>query len=315
MLKEGVVAMRRGKLLLLLVVCSAVQLFPLSAGRAAAARMRRCWMPRAAEPSAPLEWQRDYGKAWSEAARRNKWLLIWFESGPSLREQREVERAFGSNTSIRKLLKDYVLLRLPVRAEISVAGRSTRLLAHPAFEHMHGRSGLAIVDLTSRSGQTYGHVVSAFPFMHSKYYRFQARDLPVMLTLPPGTITERTMIWAVRTHPEQPASTQGVKHAELAAEARRHSRYQARLGIQGHHRWGFRFQRLRALLGGGRGPVEVVAESWPGQTMIDSCVDCVESWRQSPGHWSAVRQPHSLYGYDIQQGSNGIWYGTGVFAN
>jgi hypothetical protein len=46
--------------------------------------------------------------------------------------------------------------------------------------------------------------------------------------------------------------------------------------------------------------------------MIDSCVDCVDSWRQSPGHWGAVRARQSRFGYDIRRGRNGIWYGTGI---
>jgi hypothetical protein len=60
---------------------------------------------------------------------------------------------------------------------------------------------------------------------------------------------------------------------------------------------------------------EVVAESWPDQNLIDSCIDCVDSWRHSPGHWRAVRGRHRLFGFDIRRGRNGIWYGTGIFAN
>ena len=123
------------------------------------------------------------------------------------------------------------------------------------------------------------------------------------------------MIWAVRVHPENPASTLGQKNRILAAEAKSHSRYQARLRLQGHHRWENRFHRIRRLLGNQCTPIEVVAESWPEQNMIDSCIDCVASWRQSSGHWSAVKAQHALYGYDIRRGENGIWYGTGIFAS
>ena len=58
---------------------------------------------------------------------------------------------------------------------------------------------------------------------------------------------------------------------------------------------------------------EVVAESWPNETLVEACVECVDSWRQSPGHWSAVRSRHPLFGYDIKRGRNGIWYATGIF--
>ena len=33
--------------------------------------------------------------------------------------------------------------------------------------------------------------------------------MAVILDLPPGTLTQRTLIYAVRTHPERPASADG----------------------------------------------------------------------------------------------------------
>ena len=60
-------------------------------------------------------------------------------------------------------------------------------------------------------------------------------------------------------------------------------------------------------------PVEVVAESWPSQDLMDSCVDCVDSWHHCEGHWNAVKAQQASYGYDIQFSDNGIWYATGIF--
>ena len=60
-------------------------------------------------------------------------------------------------------------------------------------------------------------------------------------------------------------------------------------------------------------PVEVVAESWPDQDLMDSCVDCVASWRQSEGHWNAVRCSKPVTAMTFREGSNGIWYATGIF--
>jgi len=92
--------------------------------------------------------------------------------------------------------------------------------------------------------------------------------------------------------------------------------------VQGHQQWESRFHRIISrLTGRGRGramspaPIEVVAESWPNQNLVDSCVDCVDSWRHSSGHWAAVNGEHDSYGYDIQLGTNGIWYATGIFSN
>ena len=96
----------------------------------------------------------------------------------------------------------------------------------------------------------------------------------------------------------------------LCDAAAAHSAHQATLQQQGHHGWQARSQQLAA----GRGSAaEVCAESWPDQDLLDSCVDCVACWRQSTGHWAAVSQPQTAFGYDIRRGTNGIWYATGIF--
>ncbi len=272
-------------------------------------------LAHAAQP-APLSWHDNYQVASKQAETQGKMLLILFVNPqrPSAMAA-AVETALTNDPALRKRLSQYVLAKLPTDTVIHVGGKPVTLLQHASMQEMHGREGLTIIDLAHRDQSYYGHVVSAYPFMNSKYYAFRTSYLPTILDLPPGTITQRTMIWAVRVHPERPASTLGQKSPTLVSEAESHSRYQAQVRLQGHHRWNFRFQRIRRLLGGLFAPVEVVAESWPNQTMIDSCIDCVDSWRHSPGHWNAVRSYHTSYGYDIKRGSNGIWYGTGIFAN
>ena len=73
--------------------------------------------------------------------------------------------------------------------------------------------------------------------------------------------------------------------------------------------------RIGQKLPGGLSAQEVVAESWPNESLIDAAVDCVASWRQSPGHWGAVKRRQPLFGYDMRLGRNGIWYATGIFGN
>jgi hypothetical protein len=115
------------------------------------------------------------------------------------------------------------------------------------------------------------------------------------------------MILAVRIHAERPRSTEGLCDPLLCNEAESHSAHQARIRRQGHHGWETRAPRL------GGAAAEVCAESWQNQDLMDSCVDCVASWRQSAGHWRAVSGTHAAYGYDIRRGGNGIWYATGIF--
>jgi hypothetical protein len=269
----------------------------------------------ATEPQrAAIEWHTDYGKAIRIAQAQEKMMFIEFQSSNNA-TQRRFETETLSDGKFRELLRRYVAVRLPLEVEITVGGAVSRLLKHPAFAELKGRPGIAILDYAHRDTDYYGHVVTALSFMPGKFYRFHPRHLAVALDLPPGTITQRTMVFAVRIHPESPASTKGEFDPMLATEANSHSNYQARIRVQGHHHWGRRFPRLSRLLGRGLRAQEVVAESWPHEGLVDAAVDCVHSWRQSSGHWSAVRAPQPRFGYDMKRGGNGIWYATGLFGN
>ncbi len=58
---------------------------------------------------------------------------------------------------------------------------------------------------------------SQFPITEQLWYT--PEQMAVILTLPPGTLTQRTLIYAVRIHPDRPASTSGQLNSYLAAEA------------------------------------------------------------------------------------------------
>ena len=253
----------------------------------------------------------DYRKAMKEAAEDRKMLFIYFHERRATAAQRAFERETLADIEIQEKLKRYVFVRLPRDAEITVDGNRIALLKHAAFAEMLGRQGVAVIDLAHVGAEYYGHVVSTFPFTPGKYYRKQA--LSIILDLPTGTLTQRTMIYAVRIHPERPASTQGQFNAVLADEANQHANHQAAILLQGHHSWDSRFHRINARLPSGVMAQEVVAESWPNESLVEACIDCVHSWRQSPGHWGAVRSRQPLFGYDIKRGRNGIWYATGIF--
>jgi hypothetical protein len=217
---------------------------------------------------------------------------------------------------IREKLDGYVFAKLPLDAEIVSKGNKVKVLSHGAFSELHNAAGIAVIDMKHTDEDYYGYVVSVLPFTPGKYYRFRPSHLETLVDLPKGTLTQRSMILAVRIHPEHPASTTGEEDPVLLTEARDHSKYQAQVHALGHQDWESRFHRIISkLLGRGTpgAPTEVVAESWPNQDLMDSCVDCVASWRQSDGHWSAVKAQQAGYGYDIRQSDNGIWYATGIF--
>jgi hypothetical protein len=272
----------------------------------------------AAEPKAgsrddvpPVSWQTNYAKATAVAEGANKMLFIRFHDsaadGPSQRLKTEAL----DDPQVRGKLQDYVCLQLPVDAKITVQGKSVVLLEHEAFREMLGKPGIAIVDYRTSDAKLRGLVTSQFPVTDT--LRYTPEQMAVILTLPPGTLTQRTMIYAVRIHPDRPASTDGKMLPTLLEEAQSHSQYQANICVQGHHFWESRFHRIRSRMPRRAGlPREVCAESWGGENLVDAAVECVRCWRLSSGHWSAVSSPSRFYGYDIKRGGNGVWYATGI---
>ncbi len=258
-------------------------------------------------------WHDDYRQAMAAAFEQQRMLLIYFYDKRPTSQQAAFERESLGDPKIREQMnRDYVLARLPSGTAITSDGKTVKLLKHPAFAEMQGRAGIAVLDFAHPKADYFGAVVSTFPFVAGKYY--SRPKLAAVLDLPAGTLTQRTMIYAVRVHPEAPASTQGQFNNVLADEALSHSKYQATTLVQGHQNWETRFHRINTRLRSGVEAKEVVAESWPSESLVEACIDCVDSWHHSPGHWQAVRSRHRMFGFDIQRGRNGIWYATGIFS-
>lgn len=261
--------------------------------------------------SGTIEWHTDYAEAYRQAQASQKYLFVYFHTPArdTVRSSFETHSLVGSVLSPHR--DRYVWVKVPTDARFTIDGREQRLLSHAAWGELHGQAGIAIVDLAHQKTAYYRQVVSAFPFPTGTYYG--PRHLSVILGLPPGSLTQRTLVYAVRVHPEAPASAWGKLSTTLAREAENHSHHQASIGVQGHHNWDSRFQYINTQLPSGLIAQEVVAESWPGQDMLSAAHECVNSWRQSDGHWDAVRTRHGLFGFDLKRGHNGIWYGTGLF--
>ncbi len=259
-----------------------------------------------------LPWLDDYGHAMSVAREEGRMLLVYFHEDESTIGGDVLTRQLVADAQTRELAENHVLVHVPLSFEASQGEQRFRLISHGAFAELRGQPGLAVVDLANRDSQHYGYVVSVYPFRLPG--AMQTDHLRELLSLPPGSLTQRSLILAVRTHPEHPESTTGTLLPVLADETRRHSDHQARINYQGHHNWESRFHRINALLPGGHLSQEVCAESWPGQGLMEAAIDCVSSWRQSSGHWGAVRRRHSFFGYDMKRGSNGVWYATGIFS-
>jgi hypothetical protein len=259
-------------------------------------------------PAQHFHWQTDNHAALDTAETERKLAFLWFFDAA----RGEDFQVAVAAPEIASLVEGrFIAARLPVEAKITSQGESIRLLDHAAFADLKGGPGLAIIDMTDAQGPHFRQVVSIYPLADRT---MTLEKLKVLLTLPCGTLTQRTLIYAVRTHPEHPASTDGHLSQLLTRETENHAWHQASIGLQGHHHWDARFHWIGAQLPGNLAAREVCAESWPGQSLLDAAEECVHSWRQSPGHWEAVSSRHALYAYDMKRGARGIWYATGIFA-
>lgn len=296
----------------LLILAETLLTCPCRAGEAAT---RPVDAPASGNSEAP-QWETNYGHAVQQAIDEHKMLFIYFEGPKDCTYCRQFEKITLGDAKIHQLLARYELLRIKTTAEVVVDGKPVHLLGHESFAEMLNRPGVAIVDLRDKKSPHFHRVVSVLPFTSNRYASSSfsgTRALATLLDLPTGTLTQRTMVFAVRMHPEAPASTQGDANVALLGAAQSHSDHQAAIGVQGHHNWESRFHQINAQLPAGMMSQEVVAESWPGEGLVEAAEDCVDSWRHSSGHWSAVRSRHPLFGYDIKRGRNGIWYATGIF--
>ncbi len=247
----------------------------------------------------------NYPDATRIAAKKSAMLLVSIRAENTPAGEDEVTQQL-QKPSVRKLFTASGTLW--VFCQLDFDECSNLLIPSTSLGEIHGGPGIFVIDYAHKPLK--GQVVSVLPRRNGKYYQFSRHDLSLLARLPTGSLTQRSMIFAVRRHADAPKSTDGSCDRVLCEAAAAHSAHQAQLQRQGHHEWGLRSQRLSQ----DRGPAaEVCAESWPDQNLLDSCIDCVSCWRQSPGHWRAVSTEHSAFGYDIQRGKNGIWYATGIF--
>lgn len=229
--------------------------------------------------SATGEVYHEYYPAYRAAKTQQQMLLIDFESGLDFSR---LDASFH---------EQHVVCSLPLDYEVE----SQRLIDHPAFRTLEKSPGLVIVDL--QNDELFGKAVSVLPKRHCLPGKIKA-----LFDLPAGTLTQRTLIWALRIHPARPQSVWGAAAPHLMGHCSRHSRVQAGANNQ-HHDMSH------------PGSSEIVAESWPwNKNIVDAAIDIVWSWSQSPGHWGAASQSWGSYGYDMK--SNGQkWYATGVFSH
>ena len=108
----------------------------------------------------------------------------------------------------------------------------------------------------------------------------------------------------------------GRNHEVLQQAAEFHAQYQADRGVQGHQDWDRRYRQLVELMPDCNEFRECCAESWDWNTMEEAAPEMFKSWRQSPGHWSAINGRCSFCGYAMALNERkNVWYACAILAN
>ena len=273
----------------------------------------------------PIPWETEYEYARQRAIHLSQKLLVYLyadgtqeipeslAAAPLIPASRQFDREVLDDDFVRSLLSLYVLVKLPTDAKI-IGDDGTEQSIHslPGFEHMVEHPGLVVLDYSDWNAPYYGEVVGILPFLRGECPT--AKQAATFLDLPPGTLTQRTLTYAVRIHPDQPLSASGEAAPIMLQLAAEHALYQAERGILTHQNFGARSARAQEILGSGM-PAEICAQSRSGLGLFEGALSCMRAWRYSSAHWSIARRSHTYYGYDMIQGKNGAWYAVGFFIN
>ncbi len=264
--------------------------------------------------TAPVEnttWLTSYTEATDLAMQQKKDLVIYFAAKGEL-------DSVLANPEVAKKLDNFVCLKVPTDYKVG----EKKLLDYAVLGDMMGKPGLAVISYQDKKLSTFATVISAHPITGSRYGWVPAygpQQVIITLDLPAfASLSQRSMIYAVRVHPEVPQSVFSVCHPAFLEHARNHSTRQASSQRQHHADILAASGTLRSKVEMGfSGTQEVVAESWGrfvgGENVLEAAFSCIDAWRHSSGHWGAVARRHTYFGYDIAQGANGTWYATGIF--
>lgn len=272
----------------------------------------------------PLHWETDYKYAVREAEDLARYLLIYLYADSDLDIPEtladlsvipactEFETLVLNDDSVRSGLKKYVLLKLPMDAKVAtINGETQPIYSLPGFEHMLELPGLVVIDFSNRNMPFFGEVVGILPFMQGECPTAQQTE--VFLNLPPGTLTQRTLTYAVRIHPDKPLSSDGEPLPIVVWETTAHALYQAERGIISHINFGTRSAKIKEMIGGEGKPAEICAMSQSCTSLFEGALSCMRLWRYSSRHWAIAKKEHTYYGYDMALGKSGAWHGVGYF--
>ena len=152
---------------------------------------------KASQPVNKIIWETDYPHAMDLANQQRKMLLIFFQDPKNLQSV-----GWKTRPGDRGHPAEAARLGLPPLAagrNGHFGGQGSRSAEASGIAEMLGRPGMAIADFVHADPKLHGFIVSVFPLTAGMFYG--PAEMKVILDLPSGTLTQRTLIYAVRIIP------------------------------------------------------------------------------------------------------------------
>ena len=221
--------------------------------------------------------------------------------------------------SMRPILEQFSRVELPLNAVMPILadknndsqkkGLPNLLLKHRSFRHLGTQPGIAVVDLTNRSSPNYARVVTVLPLPESG--QFQNGSLTLALNLPKGTISQRTLLFAIRSTVPDSSLSMREFNSTLVELAHRNSRYMANSGQAGSFDQETHRQRIEQEFGPQAELKQLVFATDSEATIHEAALQAVTSWIETSESFDVLDAPATEMGMDMFQNfESGQWFVT-----
>lgn len=259
----------------------------------------------------PLTWHSDYLSAYVEASQQKRFLLMLFEN--SVGDDVPASKDNPLFTSeLQPLLEQFSRVKLSVNAAMpsqKSTGQPTLLLEHRSFRHLQKQAGLAVVDLTDSESQNFARVVSVLPAGDGT--RFTKRELQTLFQLPAGSVSQRTLLFTIRTQVPETGLAMRRFSDTLSEMATRNSRYMAHLEQTGSFELEQRQEKVAKEFGPQAALRELVFATDSPTTIQDAALQAVAAWMTTSENFDTLNGSAAAMGMDLfQSPESGRWYAT-----
>ena len=265
-----------------------------------------------------LDWHEDYVAAFAEASQRKQYLLMLFRDKTETRPRQSSASSLFA-PSLQPMLEQFIRVELPVNTAMPATFESTAtadqndlpqlLLNHRSFRHLGVQPGIVVVDLTDPESANYARVVSSIPLPGDGL--LSTDELMLAFNLPKGTISQRTLLLAIRRNVPDSSLSMREFSATLVEQARRNSRMMAHSEQSVSFEQDLRREAVVREFGPRVELLELVFATENRTTVQDAALQAVNSWSASSDSFEVLTTPAKAMGMDMfQSPETGRWYVT-----